>query len=86
MAYFKETKSATMNIFRKIFFSKNGVFKVELSHVISINLFTIAENCMEKQIIKTGVFSLVGYYLRPSNNYRRLIFNINAVVLILIIC
>ena len=24
---FKETKSATMNIFRKIFFSKNGVCK-----------------------------------------------------------
>ena len=25
--------------------------KVELSHVFSINLFTIAENCMEKWII-----------------------------------
>ena len=25
--------------------------KVELSHVISKNLFTIAENCMEKLII-----------------------------------
>ena len=37
-------------------------------------------------LIKTGVFSLVGNYLRPSNNYKRLIFNINAVVLILIIC
>ena len=49
MAYFKETKSATMNIFRNIFFSKNGVFvKVELSYVFSINLFNIAENCMEK--------------------------------------
>ena len=33
----------------------------------------------------TGVFSLVGNYLRPSNNYRQSIFNINAVVLILII-
>ena len=31
-------------------------------------------------------FYLVGNYLRPSNNYRQLIFNINAVVLILIIC
>ena len=30
-------------------------------------------------LIKTGVFSRVGNYLRPSNNYRRLIFNINAV-------
>ena len=36
--------------------------------------------------IKTGVFSLVGNYLRPSNNYRQSSFNINAVVLILIIC
>ena len=33
-------------------------------------------------LIKTGVFSLVGNYLRPSNNYRQS----NAVVLILIIC
>ena len=37
-------------------------------------------------LIKTGVFSLVGNYLRPSNNYRQSIFNINAVVLKLIIC
>ena len=29
-------------------------------------------------------FSLVGNYLRPSNNYRPLNFNINAVVLIVI--
>ena len=29
------------------------------------------------------MFSIVGNYLRPSNNYRQLIFNINAVVLIL---
>ena len=36
-------------------------------------------------LIKTGVFSLVGNYLRPSNNYRQVSFNINAVVLILII-
>ena len=32
-------------------------------------------------LIKTGVFSLVCNYLRPSNNSRQLIFNINAVVL-----
>ena len=38
-------------------------------------------------LIKTGVFfSLVGNYLRPSNNYRQSSFNINAVVLMLIIC
>ena len=35
-------------------------------------------------LIKTGVFSLVGNYLRPSNNYRQSSFNINVVVLILI--
>ena len=37
-------------------------------------------------LIKTGDFSLVGNYLRPSNNSRQFIFNINAVVLIDIIC
>ena len=31
-------------------------------------------------------FSLVGNNLRPPNNYRQSSFNINAVVLILIIC
>ena len=31
-------------------------------------------------------FSLVGNYLRPSNNSRPLNFNINAVVLIVITC
>ena len=36
-------------------------------------------------LIKTGVFSLFGNYLRPSNNYRQSSFNINAVVLILMI-
>ena len=30
-------------------------------------------------------FSLVGNYLRPSNNHRQLILTINAVVLILIL-
>ena len=35
-------------------------------------------------LIKTGVISLVGNYLRPSNNYRQVSFNINAVVWILI--
>ena len=32
------------------------------------------------------MFSLVCNYLRPSNNSRQLIFNINDVVLIVIIC
>ena len=34
---------------------------------------------------KNRCFSLVGNYLRPSNNSRQLIFNINAVVLMMII-
>ena len=33
-------------------------------------------------LIKIGDFSLVRNYLRPSNNSRQLIFNINAAVLI----
>ena len=48
----KETKSATMNIFRK---KKYVLFKsfvkVEICYVFTINMFTIAENCMEKRII-----------------------------------
>ena len=37
-------------------------------------------------LIKTGDFSLVRNYLRPFNNSRQLIFNLNAVVLIVMIC
>ena len=51
----------------------------------TINLFTklhVKVNYLIKQVI----FSLVGKYLRPSNNYIQIIFNINVVVLILIIC
>ena len=33
-------------------------------------------------LITRGLFSLIGNYLRPSNNSRQLIFNTNAVVLI----
>ena len=52
-----------------------------------ISLFTIAElHGKVNYLIKTGVFSLVGNYLRPSNNYRQSSFNINAVVLVLISC
>ena len=36
-------------------------------------------------LIKTGGFSLIRNYLRPSNNSRQLIFNINAGVSIVII-
>ena len=44
---FKETRSATMNIFRFVFLFKSFV-KVEFSYVFTINMFTIAENCTEK--------------------------------------
>ena len=48
----KETKSTTRNIFRKkIYFLFKSFVKVELSYVFTINLFTIAENCIEKCII-----------------------------------
>ena len=45
---FKETKSATMNIFEFFLFLFKSFVKVELSYVFTINLFTIAENCTEK--------------------------------------
>ena len=77
-----------MNIFEFFFFIFKSFAKIELSYVFTINMFSTAEKCMEKlnYLIKTGVFSLVGNYLRPSNNSRQLIFNINAVVLIVKIC
>ena len=57
-ALFKETKSATMNIFRIFFyFLFKSFVKVELSYVFTINLFTIAENCTKCDLsYKTGVF------------------------------
>ena len=45
---FKETKSATMNIFRFFYFLFKSFVKVKLSYVFTINLFTFAENCTEK--------------------------------------
>ena len=46
---FKETRSVTMSIFRKkkSFLFKSFV-KIELSYVFTINMFSTAENCMEK--------------------------------------
>ena len=45
---FKETRSVDMNIFRKIFFLFKSFVKIELSYVFTINMFSTAENCMEK--------------------------------------
>ena len=71
-----------MNIFQKKNLFKSFL-KIELSYVFTINMFSTAESYY---LIKTGDLSLVRNYLRPSNNSRHLIFNINAVVLIDIIC
>ena len=77
-----------MKIFRKKYFLLKSFVKVELCYVFTINMFSTAENCKEKQIILLQrFFSLyIGNYLRPSNNSRQLIFNIYAVVLIVVIC
>ena len=51
------------------------------------NMFSTAEAAWNSESSnKTGDFSLVRNYLSPSYNYRQLIFNIYAVVLIDIIC
>ena len=52
MTLVKETRSVTMNIFfeKKSFLFKSFV-KIELSYVFTINMFSTAENCMEKGII-----------------------------------
>ena len=56
-ALFKETKSATMNIFRFFYFLFKSFVKVELSYVFKINLFTRAETSRKSELsYKTGVF------------------------------
>ena len=47
--YIKKARSVTMTIFRKkkSFLFKSFV-KIELSYVFTINMFSTAENCMEK--------------------------------------
>ena len=44
----KETRSVTMNIFRKRYFLFNSFVKIELSYVFTINMFITVENCTEK--------------------------------------
>ena len=57
-AFFKETKSATMNIFRFFFyFLFKSFVKVEFSYVFTINLFTRAETAPKSELsYKSGVF------------------------------
>ena len=47
----KAAYSVTMNIFRKKKILFKSFVKVELSYVVTINLISTAENCMEKWII-----------------------------------
>ena len=76
-----------MNIFRKFSFLFKSFVKVELSYVFTIKMFSTAKTAWKSELShQIGVFSLVGNYLRPSNNSRPLNFNINAVVLIVIPC
>ena len=44
----KAAYSATLNIFRNISFLFQSFVKIELSYVYTINMFSTAENCMEK--------------------------------------
>ena len=71
-----------MNIFRILYFLFKSFVKKEFSYVFTINMFSTDENCMESEFLYKNrcFFSLVCYYLRPSNNSRQLIFIINAVV------
>ena len=44
----KETRSVTMNIFKKKTFLFKSFVKIEFSYVFTINMFITVENCMEK--------------------------------------
>ena len=44
----KETRSVTMNIFRKKSILFKSFVKIELSYVFTINMLSTAENCSEK--------------------------------------
>ena len=48
-ANIKETRSVTINIFRKnLYFLFKSFVKIESSYVFTINMLSTAENCMEK--------------------------------------
>ena len=46
--HLKETRSVTMNIFRKKYFLIKSFVKIELSYIFTINMVSTAENCKEK--------------------------------------
>ena len=51
LEFLKEIRSVTKKIFRKKYFLFKSFVKVELCYVFTINMFSTAENCKEKQII-----------------------------------
>ena len=44
----KETRSVTLNIFRKKYFLFKSFVKIELSYVFTLNMFSTAESCIEQ--------------------------------------
>ena len=71
----KETKSAYVNIFRKKIFSFYIICKSRIKlwfHNKYVH-YSWKLHGNVNYLIKTGIFSLVGNYLRPSNNYRQCI-------------
>ena len=74
-------KSAIMNFFRFFFLFKSFV-KVELSYSFTINLFATAENCIKSELSYKNRCFFSCWLLFTS---RQLFFNINAVVLMVII-
>ena len=77
-----------MNIFRKKkYFLFKSFVKIELSYVFTIICSVQLKTAWKSEVsYKNMCFCLVCNFLRPSNNSRQLIFNINAVVLTVIIC
>ena len=67
---------------------KRGLGTRGLSYIFKINWLVQLKNAKKSELSykKRCVFSLIGNYLRPSNNSRQLIFNINDVVFIVLFC
>ena len=47
-SFLKETKSVTMNIFRKRTILFKSFVKIELSYVFTINMLSTTESCIEQ--------------------------------------
>ena len=58
----KETRSVTMNIFRKKYFLFKSFVKIEISYIFTINMVSTAENCKEKWIILLKEVFIFSYW------------------------